>query len=181
MENLTLSEFPHLKEVWHNQFPVSFFSNLKSLVVDNDCSSLTYVFIPSVALDLVQLQELKLKNCAVLEVIIVIEEEKMMNTLFPNLKTLTLIDLPELTSFCNFAGSAIELPSLSTLCIENCPNMETFISNFTGVEMSTRKDNLHTDIQPLFDEKVFFFFLIVFGYFIDGKLHKHQLMEGISE
>ncbi|KAL5844625.1 hypothetical protein ACOSQ4_010583 [Xanthoceras sorbifolium] len=151
IENLTLSEFPHLNEVWHNQFPVSFFSNLKSLVVDD--SSFRYIFTPSVASGLVQLQDLEIKNCASLEAIIVIEET-IRNTMFPNLNRLELIDLPELTSLCNFVGNAIELPSLASLWIENCPNMETFVSNFTGVDKSASKDNLCTDIQHLFDEKV---------------------------
>ncbi|TXG59187.1 hypothetical protein EZV62_017016 [Acer yangbiense] len=142
IENFTVSNFPHLKEVWHKQFLGCYFRNLKSLVVDDKCCSLRYIFTPSVALGLVQLQELKLKNCAVLEAIIVIEEEKMMNTLFPNLHTPKLIDLPKLSSFCNFVGNAIELPSLATLWIENCPNMETFISNFTGADTSTIKDIL---------------------------------------
>ncbi|KAK4834594.1 hypothetical protein QYF36_025280 [Acer negundo] len=153
IENFTVSDFPQLKEAWHKQLLDCYFSNLKSLVVDDKCSSLTYVFTPSVALDLVKLEELEIKNCAVLEVIMVIEEGTKVNTLFPNLHTLKLRDLPKLSSFCNFAGNAIELPSLATLRIENCPNMQTFISNSIGADMSTSKDNLHTAIQPLFDEK----------------------------
>ncbi|KAK0584416.1 hypothetical protein LWI29_012891 [Acer saccharum] len=82
------------------------------------------------------------------------EEETVTNNLFPNLYELKLINLPELSSFCNFAGNAIELPSLAILWIENCPNMQTFISNFTGEDMSTTKDKRLTDIQPLFDEKI---------------------------
>ncbi|KAK4834452.1 hypothetical protein QYF36_023114 [Acer negundo] len=153
IENFTVSDFPQLKEAWHKQLLDCYFSNLKSLVVDDKCSSLTYVFTPSVALDLVKLEELEIKNCAVLEVIMVIEEGTKVNTLFPNLHTLKLRDLPKLSSFCNFAGNAIELPSLATLRILNCPNMQSFISNSIGADMSTSKDNLHTDI-PLFDEKV---------------------------
>ncbi|KAH7550695.1 hypothetical protein JRO89_XS13G0249800 [Xanthoceras sorbifolium] len=107
------------------------------------------MFTPSVALGFVQLQELKIKNCAILEAIIVIEEETISNTMFPNLNILELIDLAEFTSFCNFKGNEIELPSLARLWIEKCPNMQTFISNFTGADMSTSKD-----IQPLFDEKM---------------------------
>ncbi|KAL5807586.1 hypothetical protein ACOSQ4_030319 [Xanthoceras sorbifolium] len=149
IENFTVTDFPHLIEVWHKQIPFSYFSNLKSLVVDDNRFSLRYMFTPSVALGLVQLQELEIKNCAILEAIIFTEEETMRNTLFPNLNELKLIDLPELMSFYYFAENAIELPSLATLWIENCPNMQTFISNFTSTDMSTSKD-----IRPLFDEKV---------------------------
>ncbi|KAH7553376.1 hypothetical protein JRO89_XS12G0004400 [Xanthoceras sorbifolium] len=94
-------------------------------------------------------EELKIINCAILEAIIFTEEETIRNTLFPNLNELKLIDLPELKSFCNLAENAIELPSLAALWIEDCPNMQTFISNFTSADMLTSMD-----IQPLFDEKV---------------------------
>ena len=130
--------------------------------MDDDCSSLRYIFTSSVALGLVQLQELEIKNCAVLEAIVVIEEERTDNTLFPNLTRLELKDLPKLACFCYFVENAIELPSLATLSIDKCPNMETFISNFTGVDMSTSKENLHMDIQPFFDEKVFFLLFFFF-------------------
>ncbi|TXG73906.1 hypothetical protein EZV62_002485 [Acer yangbiense] len=156
IENFTVSDFPHLKEAWHNQLLIGYFNNLKSLVVDDKCSSLKYMFTPSLALGLVQLQELEIKNCTVLEAIIVIEEERTDNTLFPNLTRLELKDLPKLFRFCNFPGNSIELPSLARLWIDNCPNMEKFISGSTDADMPASKENLHTDIQPFFDEKVFF-------------------------
>ncbi|TXG59149.1 hypothetical protein EZV62_016978 [Acer yangbiense] len=154
IENFTVSNFPHLKEIWHKKLLAGYFGNLKSLVVDDKYCSLRYIFTPSLALGLAQLQDLEIKNCVILEVITVIGEETISNTMFPNLNCLKLINLPNLTCFCNFTGNSIELPSLIQLSIENCPNMETFISNFPGVDMSTSKDNCHTDIQPLFDEKV---------------------------
>ncbi|KAK4850961.1 hypothetical protein QYF36_011344 [Acer negundo] len=77
-------------------------------------------------------KELEIKNCAVLEAIILIEEEMTDNTLFPNLTRLELKDLPKLACFCYFVENAIELPSLATLSIDKCPNMGTFISNFTA-------------------------------------------------
>ncbi|KAH7553382.1 hypothetical protein JRO89_XS12G0005500 [Xanthoceras sorbifolium] len=154
MENLTLSEFPHLKEVWHSQFPISSFSSLKSLVVDIDCSNLKYIFTPSVALGLVQLQELEVKNCFILEAIIVIEGEMIDNALFPNLNRLDLKHLPKLSRFCNYAGNSIELPSLAKLWIDNCPNMEIFISGCKDADMPASKENLHTNIQPFFGEKL---------------------------
>ncbi|KAK4849774.1 hypothetical protein QYF36_000692 [Acer negundo] len=153
IENFTVSDFPDLKEVWHNQLLIT---NLKSLVVDDKCSSLKYLFTQSLALGLVQLQELEIKNCAVLEAIIVIDEERTDNTLFPNLTRLELKDLPKLLRFCNFLGNSIELPSLARLWIDNCPNMETFISGSTDANMPASKENLHIDIQPFFNEKEIF-------------------------
>ncbi|KAL5743198.1 hypothetical protein ACOSP7_029930 [Xanthoceras sorbifolium] len=149
IENFRVSDFPHLVEVWHKQILISYFSNLKSLVVDDNCFSLRYMFTPSVALGLMQLQELEIKNCAILEAIIFTEEETIRTTLFSNLNKLKLLNLPEFKSFCDFAENAIELPSLAILWIEDCPNMQNFISNFTSADRLTSKD-----IQPLFDEKV---------------------------
>ncbi|KAK4850483.1 hypothetical protein QYF36_007150 [Acer negundo] len=140
IENFTVSDFPDLKEVWHNQLLITYFCNLKSLVVDDKCSSLKYLFTQSLALGLVQLQELEIKNCAVLEAIIVTDEERTDNTLFPNLTRLELKDLPKLLRFCNFLGNSIELPSLARLWIDNCPNMETFISGSTDANMPASKE-----------------------------------------
>ncbi|KAL5807574.1 hypothetical protein ACOSQ3_030460 [Xanthoceras sorbifolium] len=179
MENLTLSEFPHLKEVWHSQFPISSFSSLKSLVVDIDCSNLKYIFTPSVALGLVQLQELEVKNCFILEAIIVIEGEMIDNALFPNLNRLDLKHLPKLSRFCNYAGNSIELPSLAKLWIDNCPNMEIFISGCKDADMPASKENLHTNIQPFFGEKVQLPNLKVLQLYKMEKLRKtwhHQLV-----
>ncbi|TXG73903.1 hypothetical protein EZV62_002482 [Acer yangbiense] len=154
IDNFTVSNFPHLKEAWHNQLLIGYFNNLKSLVVDDKCSSLKYMFTPSLALGLVQLQELVIKNCDVLEAIIVIVEERTDNTLFPSLTGLELKGLPKLSRFCNFPGNSIELPSLARLWIDNCPSMETFISGSTDADITASKENLHTDIQPFFDEKL---------------------------
>ena len=177
LSEFNLVDLPRLKHIWNknNQSEVLSFRNLKLMKVDN-CSNLRYIFTPSVVLGLMQLQELEIKSCVLLEVITVIGEETISNTMFPNLNSLKLINLPNLTCFCNFVGNSIELPSLTLLSIKNCPNMETFISNFLGVDMSTSKDNCHTDIQPLFDEKVFF--LLFFPHF--WKYHQNSLFTFLS-
>ena len=165
IENFTVSDFPHLKEAWHNQLLIGYFTNLKSLVVDDKCNNLKYMFTPSLGLGLVQLQELVIKNCVVLEAIIVIVEERTDNTLFPSLTRLELKGLPKLSRFCTFPGNSIELPSLARLWIDNCPNMETFISGSTDADITASKENnlaccnvciTDADIQPFFDEKVLF-------------------------
>ncbi|TXG58229.1 hypothetical protein EZV62_016058 [Acer yangbiense] len=66
--------------------------------------------------------------------------------------------LPKLTSFCNFVGNLIELPSLARLWIANCPKMHKFVSNSPCADASKDEQmnskNLHSHIQPFFDEKV---------------------------
>ncbi|KAK3227604.1 hypothetical protein Dsin_007466, partial [Dipteronia sinensis] len=235
-EHLTTSEFPHLKEVWHGQFPVQVFCNLKSLVIDDcanissaisgnllqhlnsleklhvrnsdsleevfdleelkadgdlkvlsqlsefflvdlprlehiwqknhsevlgfrnlklmkvyNCSSLRYIFTPSVILGLMQLQKLEIKNCAIMEEIITKEGENdaaaIEKITFLQLNCLVVESLPNLTSFYS-GSSTLECPSLTTIDISYCPKMETFV--FTHLK------DICTGITPLFSEKVSF-------------------------
>lgn len=51
--------------------------------------------------------------------------------------------------------NSVEFPSLHHLRIVDCPNLRSFIS-----VNSSEEKILHTDMQPLFDEKVLFLFTI---------------------
>ncbi|KAJ4717212.1 NB-ARC domain-containing disease resistance protein [Melia azedarach] len=141
---LKLSQIPHLKEIWHDQsLPVSHFNNLTRLVVDG-CTFISSDIPTNLLPFLNNLRTLKVRNCGSMEEVFHLEElnaNEHLGKLFPKLWGLYLIDLPKLKKFCNFNGNIIELPNLSSLSIENCPNMETFIANSTPV-------------QPLFDSKV---------------------------
>ncbi|GAY43945.1 hypothetical protein CUMW_078500 [Citrus unshiu] len=172
MEYLQLSYFPHLKEIWHGQaLPVSFFNNLAQLVVD-DCTNMSSAIPANLLRCLNNLRYLEVRNCDSLEEVLHLEElsakEEHIGPLFPSLSWLRLIDLPKLKRFCNFTGNIIEMPELGCLTIENCPSMETFVSNSTPLlhmtadnkepEKLTSEENffLTDQIQPLFDEKVAF-------------------------
>ncbi|KAH9689682.1 hypothetical protein KPL70_015594 [Citrus sinensis] len=164
---LSLSKFPHLKEIWHGQaLPVSFFINLRWLVVD-DCRFMSGAIPANQLQNLINLKTLEVRNCYFLEQVFHLEEQNpigQFRSLFPKLRNLKLINLPQLIRFCNFTGRIIELPSLVNLWIENCRNMKTFISSSTPViiapnkepQQMTSQENLLADIQPLFDEKVAF-------------------------
>ncbi|KAH9752918.1 AAA domain-containing protein [Citrus sinensis] len=165
---LQLSHFPRLKEIWHGQaLPVSFFNNLVRLVVD-DCTNMSSAIPANLIRCLNNLRYLEVRNCDSLEEVLHLEElsadKEHIGPLFPKLSWLTLIDLPKLKRFCNFTGNIIELPELWSLTIENCPDMETFISN-SVVHMTTdnkepqkltSEENflLAHQVQPLFDEKI---------------------------
>ncbi|KAJ0099042.1 hypothetical protein Patl1_21956 [Pistacia atlantica] len=77
---------------------------------------------------------------------------------------LKLRDLPKLTTFCNSTANIIEISSLFRLWIENCPAIQTFISNsICGGMTSSSKENEemsakenYTRMQSLFDKKVRF-------------------------
>ncbi|KAK2640374.1 hypothetical protein Ddye_028169 [Dipteronia dyeriana] len=171
-----LDNLPRLKHIWKkNHSQVLGFRNLKSMILHN-CSSLRYIFTPSVVSGFLQLQELEIIKCAFVEEIITTEgqkdasidkvmEERISNSLFPKLERLELIDLQRLGRFCNFTGDSIQLLSLAQLCIVNCPEMHTFVCNSPFTNILPRKEpedqhnsdkKLHSHIQPLFDEKVTF-------------------------
>ncbi|XP_044484326.1 uncharacterized protein LOC123210160 isoform X4 [Mangifera indica] len=93
----------------------------RSLKIDN-CNSLRYIFTPSVLLGLVQLQEIEVKNCALIEEIIKNEGEKDVGSdkiIIPLLNSIMFESLPNLTSF--YSGSKIlEFPPLQTIIVKDC-------------------------------------------------------------
>ncbi|GAY54355.1 hypothetical protein CUMW_156120, partial [Citrus unshiu] len=162
---LKLSLFPNLKEIWHVQpLPVSFFSNLRSLVID-DCMNFSSAIPANLLRSLNNLEKLEVTNCDSLEEVFHLEEpnaDEHYGSLFPKLRKLKLKDLPKLKRFCYFAKGIIELPFLSFMWIESCPNMVTFVSDSTFAHLTATEaplemiaeENILADIQPLFNEKV---------------------------
>ena len=153
-----------IKTIWHNQLQSMSlsFQNITNIIID-DCDTLKYAFSSSMVESLIQLKNLEISNCKFMEAVIITQGERTSNTLFPKLYRLHLKHLPKLTSFCNFVGKSIELPSLDSLWLENCPKMQAFVCNSPDADIPTNKEeqvnseqSLHANIQPLFDEKVFF-------------------------
>ncbi|KAM7519547.1 hypothetical protein LguiB_018509 [Lonicera macranthoides] len=133
LESVTLSFLPKLKHVWR-MVPngIKVFHNLKTLEVSG-CYSLTYVFSPSVAKMLVNLQSLSLYANPMGEVIRMEEEEdiseiKMMDKIvFPQLLVLKLRMLENLSVFC-ISKHDFDLPLLEEVIIEDCPKLKSFCS-----------------------------------------------------
>ncbi|KAJ0085192.1 hypothetical protein Patl1_07063 [Pistacia atlantica] len=125
------------------------FNNLKSFKVHN-CCSLRCIFTPSLILGLAQLEEIGVKNCALIEEIISKEEEKeadIEKIMVPQLNSIILESLPNLTSF--YSGmNTLECPALKAITLAKCPQIETFV--FTD----TKHQSDH--IMPLLSEKVVF-------------------------
>ena len=123
---------------------------------------------------MVQLKNLHIVNCKVMEEILFTEdlgeeeeeeeeeEEIIPKMLFPRLEGLMLNDLPVLKRFC--IGSNIEFPSLKQLNINQCPKLKTFISRpansdktitFCKEVKEMNSEEIHWNaIQPLFSEEV---------------------------
>ncbi|KAJ9185573.1 hypothetical protein P3X46_005190 [Hevea brasiliensis] len=125
LSELKLMNLPMLRQLW-NKHPQGIldFKNLRLLQIEN-CSSLKYIFIRSMALCLSQLQEVELKYCKMMEGIIEVEEANKM--IFPSLKSMILECLPKFSNFCS-RSSNLECPSLKKMSIYDCPSMKTFFS-----------------------------------------------------
>ncbi|XVF31255.1 hypothetical protein REPUB_Repub16aG0129700 [Reevesia pubescens] len=153
MEYLTLSDFSKAIKIWRDNLQKTLdLKNLQHLEV-YECNSLTYIFTTSMALDLVQLEKMVIKNCLMLEQIITNDgaEEATTNTImFPSLQSITLESCSNFTSF--YLGSlTVECPYLTNLCVKDCPKMVAFASS-SPIEQNIKP----IDIAPFFNDKVVF-------------------------
>uniref|UniRef100_A0A2C9WG31 AAA+ ATPase domain-containing protein n=1 Tax=Manihot esculenta TaxID=3983 RepID=A0A2C9WG31_MANES len=149
--------FPNLKDLklssidvemmWHAQHlkMSSYTENLTSLTVDG-CGNLKYLLSSS---SIVHLKRLEVCNCKMMEQVILREglDEEIMS--LHQLESLKLKDLPKLTRFCT--TNLVECSALKEICIQNCPQMRTFVSN-----SPTSNNELEIINSALFDEKVAF-------------------------
>ncbi|XP_020960313.1 uncharacterized protein LOC107647161 isoform X3 [Arachis ipaensis] len=109
LESIKLQDLPKVRSIWGlNIVRHVSFTQLTSIEIAR-CNNLKCVMSYSVAKSLVEIKELKVKNCEMIEEIVKKEEEgKIMNmgagckdkTLFPKLEKLSLENLPNLRCFC---------------------------------------------------------------------------------
>ncbi|KAI7729686.1 hypothetical protein M8C21_000974, partial [Ambrosia artemisiifolia] len=124
-------------------------SNLKKLVI-YECDLLQHVFTFSTLESLKQLEELEISNCSAMEVVVKKEnEEQRKVVVFPRLKSIKLISLPNLQGF--FLGmNGFEWPLLETVVIKECPQMVVFTS---GVSIAPKLKYIRTELgKHILDE-----------------------------
>ena len=140
LNELHLIDLPRLRNVW-NKDPggILNFENLTLLKV-HDCGKLTNIFTLSVALDLVNLQQLEVKRCILVEHIITkeVEEEEIASmwdkAIFHNLHSISLERLPSLSGFYS-EGDVLKCPSLTKIDVVLCPKIELFASTFSNEDV----------------------------------------------
>ncbi|RDX58478.1 putative disease resistance protein, partial [Mucuna pruriens] len=135
IKELNLKDLYHLTNIW-NKDPIGVFGfkNLQMINIKN-CPSLEILFTHSVAKKLCQIKELKLEECAKLdEVVDHGQDDKPTIVKFP---TLSKVEFKSLSKLIHFYLHHLEFPSLKTLIIEKCPQMEKFTTGFVTANASS--------------------------------------------
>ncbi|XP_059598504.1 probable disease resistance protein At4g27220 isoform X2 [Vitis vinifera] len=115
METLSLNQLINLQEVCHGQFPAGSLGCLRKVEVE-DCDGLKFLFSLSVARGLSRLEETKVTRCkSMVEMVSQgrkeIKEDAVNVPLFPELRYLTLEDLPKLSNFCFEENPVLSKPA----------------------------------------------------------------------
>ncbi|KAL5845722.1 hypothetical protein ACOSQ3_009246 [Xanthoceras sorbifolium] len=145
--------------------PSASFQNLTILEV-NYCNSLEIMVTSSTAKSLVKLTKMDISYCKnITEVVGNQGDVTGDKIIFNSLKSLSLRQLPRLTSFCSW-NCTLEFPSLEELNVSSCPNMKIFSGgdlitqrlpkveiNWTSVKLCP-DNNLNTAIQQFHKKKV---------------------------
>ncbi|KAI7979494.1 Disease resistance protein SUMM2 [Camellia lanceoleosa] len=171
LKKVELCHLQKLTHVWKDNSPgIQGFQNLRSLVV-NECDSLRNLFSYSLAKLLVKLQEIEVTECGMMESIIGNEpnaDDVVITNIimFPQLSSLKLSNLPNLSSFC-FEACTFEGSLLKTIEVINCPKMKILPSAFQR-KLDQQKANFST-LSPrhLLDGKFIFSYCHPYGF---GKL-----------
>ncbi|GKV47767.1 hypothetical protein SLEP1_g54633 [Rubroshorea leprosula] len=147
LQLLMLSSLPKLLETWHIKNPQELldFRQLRVLEICN-CSKFRYLLTHSMALGLVQLWHLMVKNCGTMEQVIMGEGAKNKME-FPHLWLINLESCSDLRSF--YVGShSLELPDLNDFIVKDCPKLVTFVAS------ASSKEHNKEESQYLFSSKI---------------------------
>ncbi|KAI4346282.1 hypothetical protein L6164_013348 [Bauhinia variegata] len=127
LEELSLSEYPELKHIWHSHIPDSSFGNLNTLTLSN-CEWFSKVIPLNVLKCLVYLEELKVESSYSVEVIFDLKgalDEARDNILVMKLSRLTLTSLPNLKHIWNRDPQGlVDFPELTYLTLVDVPKLE---------------------------------------------------------
>ncbi|XP_030957692.1 uncharacterized protein LOC115979771 [Quercus lobata] len=148
---LKLQRLPKMKHVW-NKDPQGIFSfqNLRKISV-LECESLKSLFPASVARWLMQLEDLRIENCGVEEIVSREDvAEAAARFVFPKLTLLLLRKMPKLKWFCRGVHIS-EWPLLKQLEMTGCDQIERFASKFLSFQETVEQILVEPSIQqPLF-------------------------------
>ncbi|OMP06689.1 hypothetical protein COLO4_07974 [Corchorus olitorius] len=152
--HLVLSDVSKSIDIWKENLQASINFKYLQILEVHDCGSLTYIITSSMALSLGQLNDIKVKNCPMLEQVITndrAEDPTVSRIKLPNLQFITLESCSSLTSF--FLGSSMECPFLEQLTVVDCPKMFEFTSAVPRKQDLETIDGVNA---PFFNDKHIF-------------------------
>ncbi|PPD81530.1 hypothetical protein GOBAR_DD21516 [Gossypium barbadense] len=155
--DLNISDtFPKLIEIWkRNPQEILESKNLSRMEIYK-CSSLNYIFTPSMLLSLKQLRRIEVKECNAMEQVIREDEEEatIHNLIFPKLSFVKIEMCSNLTNF--YLGSRpLEIPNLWDITIAECAKMRAFSSTISRKsEKVIDEQDVEDDTAALFCDKV---------------------------
>nr|KYP64386.1 putative disease resistance protein At4g27220 family [Cajanus cajan] len=115
------------------------FSYLTHLEVMN-CRLMRNLMTTSTAKSLVKLTTMKVSSCPmILEIVAKNEEEEVKEIEFRQLKSLELVDLQNIKSFCSLEKCDLKFPLLENLVVSNCLRM----TKFSEVQSSPNLQKVH--------------------------------------
>ncbi|KAJ9131539.1 hypothetical protein P3X46_035194 [Hevea brasiliensis] len=100
LESLFIENLHNLEKIYYGPYMVGSFSNLRKLKVGN-CNALRSLFSFSMFKGLGKLEEVDVSSCEIMEEIAVEEGEDDEEINLTQIRSLTLDNLPQLTSFCS--------------------------------------------------------------------------------
>ena len=151
LKKLFMRRLPKLKRVWNKDPHGTFsFPNLQEIIV-GECESLKSLFPTSVARCLQQLEELRIFECGIEEII---EQEEGVKEharfVFPKLTLLILRQLPKL-KWLYRGVHTLEWPLLESLEVSGSNEIQIFASKNYRIQEQDEQRQLKTSIQqPLF-------------------------------
>ncbi|KAL5568113.1 hypothetical protein UlMin_024688 [Ulmus minor] len=143
LKELRLNYLTNLVKIWKGSAGFATFTNLKLVAVIN-CEKMTHLFSVSMSQSLQQLEDVWVDDCPAMKEIIEIDQanSSIVNVKLPKLKTLSLQNLPQLTSFY-VHNANLECPSLEYLHLENCPLFTTATADFHSSNQVQENNEQH--------------------------------------
>ncbi|KAB2010741.1 hypothetical protein ES319_D10G262500v1 [Gossypium barbadense] len=151
--------FPESIEIWtRNPQEILGIKNLSNLQFYK-CSSLKYIFTPSMLLSLNLLRRIEVEECSSMEQVVREEEEAMTHKFtFLSLLSVTIKSCSNLTNF-HLGSQALEFPLLRNITIAECPKMTAFSSSVSresgdASENVVGKGGIYDNTATFFSNKV---------------------------
>ncbi|XP_054776452.1 probable disease resistance protein At4g27220 [Prosopis cineraria] len=142
LEKLFLKNIPKLKCVFKGPLHLRTFSKLQILALEN-CSSLDSLFSNGVIQNFAELRKLEIRSCSKIEELILTSEDvEKSEDVLPSLKSIELVELPNLQFICKKQMST--WPSLETLKVQECHNLKSLPFNKSkAARLRSIKGNQH--------------------------------------